>query len=55
MLDMFPAGTPWFLEAGPYCSFSPQSVVVTMMRAAGEPLDAFFVRALVDWAGIAMD
>lgn len=49
------AGTPWFLEAGPYCSFSPQSVVVTMMRAAGEPLDAFFVRALADWAGIAMD
>ncbi|NJK60606.1 MAG: D-alanine--D-alanine ligase [Oscillatoriales cyanobacterium SM2_1_8] len=30
-----PAGQPYFLEAGLYCSFSPQSVLVTMAAAAG--------------------
>lgn len=30
-----PAGRPWFLEAGLYCSFAPSSVIVTMARAAG--------------------
>jgi D-alanine-D-alanine ligase len=30
-----PAGRPWFLEAGLYCSFARQSVVATMARAAG--------------------
>lgn len=30
-----PQGQPWFLEAGLYCSFSPQSVIVMMARAAG--------------------
>lgn len=29
------AGTPWFLEAGLYCSFSPDSVVAAMARAGG--------------------
>ena len=41
-----PQGQPWFLEAGLYCSFSPQSVIVTMMRADGTPLDAFFADAV---------
>lgn len=41
-----PNGRPWFLEAGPYCSFSPKSVIVTMMEAAGTPLDRFFADAL---------
>ena len=41
-----PNGRPWFLEAGPYCSFAPQSVVVTMMEAAGTPLRTFFADAL---------
>ena len=36
------AGTPWFLEAGLYCSFSPQSVVAVMAEAAGIPLPALF-------------
>lgn len=37
-----PHGRPWFLEAGLYCSFSPQSVLVTMAEAAGLPLRRFF-------------
>jgi D-alanine-D-alanine ligase len=43
-----PNGRPWFLESGPYCSFSPQSVVVTMMEAAGSPLARFFAEAIGD-------
>ena len=46
-----PNGRPWFLEAGLYCSFSPQSVVVTMAKAAGIPLDAFFSSAIDDLVG----
>ena len=30
-----PSGTPWFLEAGLYCSFAGKSVLVAMARAAG--------------------
>ncbi len=41
-----PQGRPFFLEAGLYCSFSPQSVVVTMMEAAGTPLRRFFAEAV---------
>ncbi len=41
-----PEGKPWFLEAGLYCSFSPQSVLATMMSAAGTPLSLFFSRAV---------
>jgi D-alanine-D-alanine ligase len=41
-----PSGRPWFLEAGLYCSFAPKSVVVTMMAAAGTPLEGFFAEAL---------
>ena len=40
------SGRPWFLEAGLYCSFSPQSVVVTMAKAAGITLDTFFASAI---------
>ncbi|WP_420452997.1 D-alanine--D-alanine ligase family protein [Ilumatobacter sp.] len=37
-----PDGHPWFLEAGPYCSFSRTSVVVTMAAAAGiAPVELF--------------
>ena len=46
-----PSGRPWFLEAGLYCSFSPQSVVVTMVKAAGTPLDAFFASAIEQLIG----
>ena len=41
-----PSGRPWFLEAGLYCSYSPQSVIVTMARAAGIPLDSLFATAI---------
>ena len=37
-----PAGRPWFMEAGLYCSFSPVSVISTMASAAGIPTDELF-------------
>jgi D-alanine-D-alanine ligase len=37
-----PAGRPWFLEAGPYCSYARTSVVATMAAAAGIPLPELF-------------
>ena len=40
-----PQGRAWFLEAGLYCSFSPKSVLVAMMAAAGTPLGTFFSTA----------
>lgn len=43
-----PDGRPWFLEAGPYCSFAADSVIVTMMAAAGISLDRFFAGAVAD-------
>ncbi len=43
-----PTGRPWLLEAGPYCSFAPDSVIVTMMAAAGVTLEAFFAESVVD-------
>lgn len=30
-----PDGRPWFLEAGPYCSFAPSSVIAKMAAAQG--------------------
>jgi D-alanine-D-alanine ligase len=41
-----PAGRPWFLEAGLYCSFARTSVVTTMAAAAGISLDELFAQAL---------
>lgn len=41
-----PAGRPWFLEAGPYCSFAPSSVVVTMAAAAGVGVVELFADAV---------
>ncbi|MGK7877888.1 MAG: D-alanine--D-alanine ligase, partial [Xenococcaceae cyanobacterium] len=40
-------GQPWFLEAGLYCSFSPKSVIPTMAKAAGIPLDELLM-AVID-------
>jgi D-alanine-D-alanine ligase len=37
-----PDGTPWFLEASPYCSFARSSVLVTMADAAGIPVRELF-------------
>lgn len=41
-----PDGTPWFLEAGPYCSFARASVLSTMAAAAGIPLPTLFDEAV---------
>ena len=37
-----PAGKPWFLEAGPYCSYAPSSVIAVMAAAAGIDLPELF-------------
>ena len=37
-----PDGAPWFLEAGPYCSFAPSSVIAKMAAAQGVPLPDLF-------------
>ena len=41
-----PAGRPWFLEAGLYCSFARKSVVAMMAEAAGIPLGELFATAV---------
>ena len=41
-----PQGQPWFLEAGLYCSFSPKSVIASMAKAAGIPVDKLLMRAI---------
>jgi D-alanine-D-alanine ligase len=41
-----PDGHPWFLEAGPYCSFGRNSVVPTMAAAAGIPVTELFADAV---------
>ncbi|MEL6552329.1 MAG: D-alanine--D-alanine ligase [Cyanobacteria bacterium J06621_11] len=39
-------GKPWFIEAGLYCSFSPKSVLVSMMEAHGISLLEFFKQSV---------
>jgi D-alanine-D-alanine ligase len=41
-----PSGQPWFLEAGLYCSFARNSVISTMSKASGIPLEKLFHFAL---------
>jgi D-alanine-D-alanine ligase len=43
-----PAGRPWFLEAGLYCSFAPSSVIATMAVAAGIGVRRLFADAIAD-------
>jgi D-alanine-D-alanine ligase len=43
-----PEGTPWFLEAGPYCSFAPTSVIAVMAAAAGVDVAKLFAAALTE-------
>jgi D-alanine-D-alanine ligase len=43
-----PDGTPWFLEAGPYCSFAPTSVIAVMAAAAGVDVAKLFATALTE-------
>jgi len=41
-----PAGRPWFLEAGLYCSFATQSVIPVMAKAVGITLSVLFADAI---------
>jgi D-alanine-D-alanine ligase len=41
-----PDGQPWFLEAGLYCSFSPRSVISSMAKTAGIPLNELFMTVI---------
>lgn len=43
-----PDGNPWFLEAGPYCSFAPTSVIAVMAAAAGVPVAELFADAVAE-------
>jgi D-alanine-D-alanine ligase len=45
-----PAGHPWFLEAGLYCSFAEKSVISMMARAAGISLPELFSAAVTQAA-----
>lgn len=51
-LRVDPVGQPWFLEAGPYCSYSADSVICVMGAAAGltprEMFDTAAALALAD-------
>jgi D-alanine-D-alanine ligase len=46
-----PAGQPWFLEAGLYCSFARKSVIPVMAAAAGIPLPELFQIAIQESTG----
>jgi D-alanine-D-alanine ligase len=47
-----PLGHPWFLEAGPYCSFARKSVLSVMASAAGIPVQTLFATVLHEALGI---
>ncbi|MBN3922890.1 D-alanine--D-alanine ligase [Nostoc sp. NMS4] len=46
-----PKGEPWFLEAGLYCSFAPKSVISSMAKAAGIPLNELLLTAINETLG----
>ncbi|MCC5627358.1 D-alanine--D-alanine ligase [Nostoc sphaeroides CHAB 2801] len=46
-----PKGEPWFLEAGLYCSFAPKSVISSMAKAAGIPLNDLLITAINETLG----
>jgi D-alanine-D-alanine ligase len=46
-----PNGEPWFLEAGLYCSFAPKSVISSMAKAAGIPLNELLIIAINETLG----
>jgi D-alanine-D-alanine ligase len=41
-----PDGRPWFLEAGPYCSYAPTSVIAVMAAARGIDVAELFATAV---------
>ncbi|MDF5707448.1 MAG: D-alanine--D-alanine ligase [Nostoc sp. S4] len=46
-----PEGQPWFLEAGLYCSFAHKSVISSMAKVAGIPLDELLIMAINETLG----
>ena len=46
-----PEGQPWFLEAGLYCSFAPKSVISSMAKAVGIPLNELFMTVIHETLG----
>ncbi|QSJ18444.1 D-alanine--D-alanine ligase [Nostoc sp. UHCC 0702] len=46
-----PMGQPWFLEAGLYCSFASTSVISSMAKAAGIPLNELLITAINETLG----
>ena len=46
-----PNGEPWFLEAGLYCSLAPKSVISSMAKAAGIPLNELLIIAINETLG----
>ncbi|NEP00391.1 MAG: D-alanine--D-alanine ligase [Symploca sp. SIO2E9] len=46
-----PQGQPWFLEAGLYCSFSTKSVIGSMAKASGIPVDELLMTAIEEILG----
>ncbi|ANW67920.1 D-alanine--D-alanine ligase [Mycobacterium sp. djl-10] len=43
-----PHGNPWFLEAGLYCSFAPNSVIAVMAAGAGTGVGELFAGVLAE-------
>jgi len=43
-----PEGNPWFLEAGPYCSYAPTSVIAVMAAATGVDVAELFATTLTE-------
>lgn len=43
-----PAGRPWFLEAGLYCSFAPTSVIAVMAASIGLDVETLFAIGLAE-------
>jgi len=46
-----PQGQPWFLEAGLYCSFAPKSVISSMAKAVGIPINELLTMAINETLG----
>ncbi|MEH2151291.1 D-alanine--D-alanine ligase family protein [Nostoc sp.] len=46
-----PQGEPWFLEAGLYCSFAPKSVISSMAKVVGIPINELLIMAINETLG----
>ena len=48
-----PSGEPWFLEAGPYCSYARTSVIAVMAAAAGIAVTDLFAAGVSELRSVA--